>query len=105
LTGRIVAVCADRDAGFSTPIKRRQFFGLHGAWSHRRRAKFGGDWEAYRAHGDATVLATARARTVRSIFRPTLIAALDDTRTQANRLAFADALEAVTVSRFTADTA
>ena len=50
-------------------------------------------WGAYRTHCDATVLATARARTVRSIFMPTLVAALDDTRTQSDRLAFANALE------------
>jgi hypothetical protein len=60
-------------------------------------------WEAYRTHCDATVLATARARTVRSIFMPTLVAALDDTRTQSDRLAFANALEAAMVSRFTAE--
>jgi hypothetical protein len=58
-------------------------------------------WEGYQAHGDPTLLATARARFVRSIFMPTLIAALDDARTQADRLAFADALEAAMVSRFT----
>jgi hypothetical protein len=58
-------------------------------------------WEAFRAHGDATVLATARAKTVRSIFVPTLTAALDAARTQADRLEFADALEAAMVSRFT----
>jgi hypothetical protein len=58
-------------------------------------------WEAYRAHGDATVLATARARTVRSIFGPTLTAALDATRAQAARSAFGDVLEAAMVSRFT----
>lgn len=58
-------------------------------------------WEAYRRHGDAIVLATARARMVRSIFMPTLIAALDGTRSQADRLAFADALEAAMIRRFT----
>jgi SAM dependent carboxyl methyltransferase len=58
-------------------------------------------WQAYLGHGDAAVLATARARTVRSIFMPTLIAALDAARTQADRLKFADALEAAMVRRFT----
>jgi hypothetical protein len=47
-------------------------------------------WEAYRQHGDASLLATQRARFFRATFAPTLAAALDPTTEQQ---AFADALE------------
>jgi hypothetical protein len=56
-------------------------------------------WDAYRTHGDSTRLATERARFVRSLFIPTLTAALDPNRTAADRLAFADALETALVQR------
>jgi hypothetical protein len=50
-------------------------------------------WGEYLAHGDAHLLAAQRARFFRSVFMPTLTLALDSTRTIADRLAFADALE------------
>lgn len=56
-------------------------------------------WDAYRTHGDSTLLATDRARFFRSVFIPTLTTALDPNRTAADRLAFADALEAALVLR------
>jgi hypothetical protein len=51
-------------------------------------------WEAYRAHGDANLLAT-RARSPVPAVMPTLTTALEHTRTPAERLGFADRLEDV----------
>ncbi len=56
-------------------------------------------WDAYRTHGNSTLLATDRARFFRSVFIPTLTTALDPNRTAADRLAFADALEMALVLR------
>ncbi len=54
-------------------------------------------WEAYRAHRDAHLLATQRARFFRAVFVPILASALDPSRTPADCAAFADALEIVLI--------
>ena len=58
-----------------------------------------GMWAAYCEHGDAGRLATERAQFFRVTFTPTLAAALDTVRPPANRLAFAEAMEAAMVRR------
>lgn len=60
-------------------------------------------WDEYQAHGDVHLLATQRARFFRAVFMPVLTAALDPVRTLADRMAFADALEAELVLRLSAE--
>ena len=56
-------------------------------------------WAAYQQHGDAQLLANQRAGFFRSVFMPTLATALDPVRSQSDRSAFADALEATLARR------